>query len=53
MTNQRLRPLTVGARPLPELGHEAEKLVMAEGQEVGKLEAHAGIIPAGANPALD
>lgn len=53
MTNQRLRPLTVGARPLPELRHKAEKLVVTEGQEVGELEAHARIIPAGANPTLD
>lgn len=50
VTNQRLRALTVGARPLPKVGHEAQKLVMTPGQKVGEFEAHAGIIQARANP---
>ena len=49
MTNQRLRTLAVGTWLLPDFSHEAEKLVMTEGQEMGEFKAHAGIIPAWAN----
>ena len=49
MTNQRLRTLAVGTRLLPDFSHEAEKLVMTEGQEMGEFKAHAGIIQARAN----
>jgi hypothetical protein len=49
VTNQRLRTLAVGTWLLPDFSHEAEKLVMTEGQEMGEFKAHAGIIQARAN----
>jgi len=43
--NESLRTLTMRTGTLSKLGDQAEELVVLEGEKVGKLDSHSGILP--------